>query len=354
MKFENHGDEGRLDKPEARNEAIKIQDWLYGWSSPQLRSHKGFEKKEYQNADLMRDQFAELLPIFARLPKTQPERKASLDEIIGKYPPSVIAGAWSEFLRSNYPRTQNYQKFSDYSRLLFEETERNFTLLKVEEQKKRAVYNSPSNFYMPLAAELYNVASGKPYLSPQELKYNFEDGLRGKKVLEIAPGPGWFMKILQDSGAIVKGIDKDASHDSVARAWNLDIQKGDANRLNELVEGGFDFIISNNFITSSLIDGSEARGIIRQILQKLKPGGISINSTQNFPTPLELWALMTAIHDHSKISQTAMVLDNPPAQETLVEFDGPVLTDDDIKSLGVEDYHSSNENGYVTFSFKKP
>lgn len=354
MNTENPSNEEQLNKSEAKNEAARLQDYLYGWSSPHLRSHKGFPAEQYREFAAAREKILELRPILEQLPKSQPARQAELTRLIYKYPPSILVSAWSENIADKCPKSRGYQKFSDYSSPLFEDVEKNFFLTAGQQETGTAKYNAPSNYIMPLASELYDRTSGKAFLSPQELKYNLEQGVRGKNILEIAPGPGWFMKVLKDCGANVKGLDKDISHEYIARAWNLDIKQGDANHLASVFEEQFDIIISNNFITSSLVTELDAKNILRQCLQKLKSGGISVHSTQYFKIPYEFWILTRLIHDPSEIRELGPLLENPPAEETIIAFDFPVLTDADIKSLGVTDFHSANENGYHVFSFKKP
>jgi 2-polyprenyl-3-methyl-5-hydroxy-6-metoxy-1,4-benzoquinol methylase len=334
-----------LDENEAREEAIKIQGSISGNRTPYIRKHMNFPREDYAEVQDFREYVDKIKDILRALPTEQPERKQELLQLAKNADIESIRSAWAEMIDDDAPKSEAYKNFSAASFSLFDNTDREFRRVKHD----RYNFNAPSDYYMCMAYHLYDALSGKPYREADELKANFEAAVRGKKILEIAPGPGWFMKLLKDSGAKVQGIDINTTSNDVAKEFGLPIQQGEADQLDGVLDEPFDLIISNNFMNTITIRPNQARETIAQILGRLTPDGMSVHSTQSIIKPAELVALQR-LKDCDDLSD---VLDQLSA-EGMIRVDGPVLSKDEIEKCNVADLRTDKEGIYYTFSFKKP
>ncbi|MFH1785587.1 MAG: class I SAM-dependent methyltransferase [Candidatus Micrarchaeota archaeon] len=123
--------------------------------------------------------------------------------------------------------------------------------------------------------------------------------LKGKKILEIGPGHGFFVELLRDLGADAYGIDSDINsfyHYNNALFQESIIRYGDASNISEKFPNEqFDYIVSNAVLcreglvsslhtvnpdTGKYFSAEEmANNIHRSVFESLKPGGITFHST---------------------------------------------------------------------------
>jgi SAM-dependent methyltransferase len=356
-------DSQRLSKEEAIEEAIRIQHALYGYDSIFLRQYMGFSADLYQQIDDHRDIIKIIRTALRSLPSVKNElslstREWSVGHLCDLAGSEAVITAWSEVLYKQIDYTPDLKKFIDNGSLLFESIEANFRLMAMQPQFG-ITYNhpAPSSDYIILLKYIYDMLEGGSYDNPEQLLSNFKTLLKGKHILELGPGPGWFMAILQNLGAVVYGIDIELFPE-VIKNYNLDIRQGNVNQLSGMFDEQFDIVISNNFMTSHGvgITPPQAEHIVMQILDKLRPGGFSVHSMEYTHIPLEYFLIIyertqseyevkkfREIYDQSsEAEQTSMLLSN----ECPIEAD-------EIINLGAESVKFIVENGNFTFSFRK-
>lgn len=358
----------QLNFDEASEVAINMQGLLYQAPSSFLRSTDGFTTQEYRNAYESRVNLDKVSKLIAALPSKQPQRLDSLLSCIETYGTNIVALAYFDLVQKRFPKSDKFTKFSKNSVGIFEQSEKHF----VPNNRAENGYNvffPPSNFYMPMAHEIYERLCGVKYKNSTDLKQNMRDSLNGKKVLELAPGPGWFMADLKAMGAQVYGLDKQLSMPEFSQSFGLNIKQGSADEIERHFEDNFDLIISNNLLNKATVSKDEADAIIKSIQGALTPNGISIHSTQEFKQPQELISIrlldiveQRAQREDAETRRRVIMaaklnflesVSAPNAATKLGTLDSPVLTSGELADIGLKKIQSKTENGYFVFSFTK-
>src|SRR3989338_2067740 len=124
--------------------------------------------------------------------------------------------------------------------------------------------------------KLYEHLRGREYDSPEQLKEAMQELLEDKRLLEIGCGPGFGLKVFQDLGAKVTGVELRRDYDS--KIPNLDIRYGNATNLDELCKDDeFDIIYSNDFFAQACIDERDANRVAKVMHDRTKEGGHGIH-----------------------------------------------------------------------------
>lgn len=135
----------------------------------------------------------------------------------------------------------------------------------------------------PYRSILYHILRHATNLTGQESKDELEWKIRktfkGKKMLELGPGPGFFMHMLKEFGADVYGIEPSEEHKKQAEQAGLQIQTGTAETLDMPEE--FDIIYSKD-VLSFAVTKNKAESIMKAVHKNLKQGGLTVHSIEYY------------------------------------------------------------------------
>ncbi len=127
--------------------------------------------------------------------------------------------------------------------------------------------------------------------SIEEIKELALTAFKGKRILELGSGPGFYLHLLSLFGASVTGIDsytklKDIYEIKNAKKYGVNLIFGDAINLESLLKDQmekdkFDLVFSRNLLTYAVALNS-IKPILIEAHKVMKPGAIAIHQTQNF------------------------------------------------------------------------
>lgn len=125
-----------------------------------------------------------------------------------------------------------------------------------------------------LMRHLTNVNGGE---TKQGIEQLARQTFRGKKILELGCGPGFFLYTLRELGAEVTGLDLNDKDKDKIEAANLDVRFGNAKELTRLVENKkYDVIFSKDFL-SFAVTRDDAYPIMEQVYSSLKDRGLTLH-----------------------------------------------------------------------------
>lgn len=137
-------------------------------------------------------------------------------------------------------------------------------------------FSPPSRHDVHTLYKLYQHLSGKECNSPEQLKEVMRELLDGKRVLELGSGPGFNLKVLQNLGAIVSGVE--IRQNLIGGVPEVDIRCGDAEHLDDIFsDERFDLIYSRDLFCTAVMDQEKSGGIARQTHKHTKEDGIGIH-----------------------------------------------------------------------------
>lgn len=181
----------------------------------------------------------------------------------------LLAEAMGQFPDSVYG--SEYNRFRQNGSELFED-EIFFDARYATQSAFGYAYSKASFGYSHLLFQLHEHLGGNGYSSPGDLKEAMQQLLAGRKVLELGCGPGFGVKVLQDLGAEVTGVE--LTDDHKGRIPGLDIRYDSATDLDNLCEGEeFDIIYSTDFFARANIEVEDANRIVRPMYERTAPGG---------------------------------------------------------------------------------
>ena len=115
--------------------------------------------------------------------------------------------------------------------------------------------------------------------SKDELEWKIRKTFKDKKILELGPGPGFFMHMLKKFGADVYGIEPSEEYKKQAEQAGLNIQTGTAETLDMPEE--FDIIYSKD-VLSFAVTKNKAEPIMKAVHKNLKQGGLTVHSIEYY------------------------------------------------------------------------
>lgn len=137
-------------------------------------------------------------------------------------------------------------------------------------------YHPSSDVDVNFLYHLYTQFKSRDYSSPKDLRAIMEDILRGKSLLELGCGPGFGLKVFQDLGARVVGVELKEAYKG--RIPSLDIRYGSAEDLEALIpHEQFDFVYSKDFLSQTVIDTDTAIEIAVAVFRVTKPEGYGVH-----------------------------------------------------------------------------
>jgi len=118
----------------------------------------------------------------------------------------------------------------------------------------------------------------EPLANRQDSRHRWMDRYRpGMSLLDVGCGSGDFLKIAQDIGWRVEGLDLDEQAVSVARGLGVTAHAGDLASLDGSLSGPFDVITMNHVIEHVY----DPRRDLERVHELLKPGGLLFLETPN-------------------------------------------------------------------------
>jgi SAM-dependent methyltransferase len=346
----------QLPKDKAIKEAIKMQDLLYAWPSQLLRSKASFQPENYENAAIVKQVIDQIIEILSQLPEDENTRAQIFANLEKNVPQELVLKAWQEILLRDVSKTEGYEHFVENADGIFGEVEKEFKPLSYKLKRGSEYDFSTPSDYMMLAYKLYCKISNKPFKNAEELRENYKEAVSGKKVLELGPGPGWFLKTLKSLGADVAGIDLNAQSHILVGNSDLNIKEGSAADIEKVFPENFDIVLSHDFFPRTIIPNSEAIKTVIAINNRLKSNGFSIHSLVYVQMPKELLFLQ---FDQGTTPEKARRLkqlfeESPPEkQKELLQSNKPSLSLNDLERLGLKDPEYEIESAQLIFSFSK-
>lgn len=175
-----------------------------------------------------------------------------------------------------------------------------------------------SMFYM-LLRHLTNVEGGESEL---EIRAKAKSAFSRRKILELGSGPGFFLRLLQNFGAEVKGVDINSSLEKEVRKRNLPVVFGDLKDLKKLVgDEKYDIIFSRDVI-SYAVTRDDSHPIMQSAFDVLRNGGLSIHQIDYKKASEEQYLGFVAKYaekhkmDAEKVRKTFQML--PPEQKEII------------------------------------
>lgn len=124
--------------------------------------------------------------------------------------------------------------------------------------------------------KLYQHLSGKEYDSPEQLKEVMRETLDGKRVLELGSGPGFNLKVLQDLGARVSGVE--VRRNLIGGVPDVDVKYGDAEHLDDVFsDEQFDIVYSRDLFCTAIMDQEKSGRIATQTYRHTNDGGTGVH-----------------------------------------------------------------------------
>ncbi len=172
---------------------------------------------------------------------------------------------------SNHDYDPAYKKFVQNQDVIFEE-EVHFPANYQTTTSFGYIYTESSHVDSHFLFQLHQQFNGPDYDSPEELKESLQDILKDKKLLEIGCGPGFGLKVFQDLGAEVTGVELRNKYKN--RIPDLDIKYGNALNLSELVgDQKFDIIYSSDVFATACINHEDSSRIAYNMYEQTANNG---------------------------------------------------------------------------------
>lgn len=186
---------------------------------------------------------------------------------------SLVANATGWF---NFDFTPEYQGFRENMGKIFE----NETFFKSDYDYLDGLgnydYQPSSKVDSFFLYKLFKYFRGKDYDSPEVLRDEVAGIVKGRRILELGCGPGFGLKVLQDLGAIVTGVELRDGYKG--RIPNLDIRYGSATKLEEIFNREkFEIVYSNDLFALACVDFKQARQIVKGISRVTPEGGFGFH-----------------------------------------------------------------------------
>lgn len=138
--------------------------------------------------------------------------------------------------------------------------------------------------------KLYQHLSGKEYSSPEQLKEVMRESLDGKRVLELGSGPGFNLKVLQDLGARVSGVE--VRRNLIGGVPDVDVRYGYAEHLDDVFrDEQFDIVYSRDVFCRAVMDQEKSGRIATQTYRHTKDGGTGVHQITYEKMELPLYLL---------------------------------------------------------------
>lgn len=115
--------------------------------------------------------------------------------------------------------------------------------------------------------------------SKDELEWKIRKTFKDKKILELGPGPGFFLHMLKEFGAETHGIEPSGEYQKQAKQAGLNIQTGDAAQLDMPEE--FDIIYSKD-VLSFAVTKDYVEPIMKAVHKNLKKRGLTVHGIEYY------------------------------------------------------------------------
>lgn len=171
--------------------------------------------------------------------------------------------------------TPAYKRFKENSGLIYT-NESFFDVNYRSEHGDTYQFRPASNHDVHTLYKLYQHLSGKKYSSPEQLKEVMRGLLDGKRILELGCGPGFNLKVLQDLGARVSGIE--TRQNLIGGVPDVDVRLGDAEHLDDVFgDEKFDIVYSREIFCTAVMDQEKSGRIARQTYGHTTDNGTAIH-----------------------------------------------------------------------------
>jgi len=185
---------------------------------------------------------------------------------------SLVVDAVGQFSDEDY--TKEYLRFKANSSEIFKD-EVKFEAGYSTPSITGYIYRESSKVDQHFLFKLFKNLNGREYETSEELKRSMEEILQDKRLLEIGCGPGFGLKIFQDLGAKVVGVElRDEYKGGIP---GLDIRYGDAVNLDDLCDEKFDIIYTSDFFANACIERREANIVARGMYDRTNEGGVGLH-----------------------------------------------------------------------------
>ncbi len=186
--------------------------------------------------------------------------------------------------------TSEYKKFKEKSGLIYA-NEPFFDVNYRMETGDVYTFRPASYHDVHTLYKLYQHCSGKGYNSPEQLKEVMRELLDGKRVLELGSGPGFNLKVLQDLGARVSGVE--VRQNLIGGVPDVDVRYGDAEHLDGVFpDEQFDLVYSRDLFCTAVMNQEKSGKIATQTHRHTKDnGGIGIHQITYEKIGLPLYLL---------------------------------------------------------------
>ena len=218
-------------------------------------------------------------------------------------------------------------------------------------------FSRASHKYVHSLFQLYQHLSGEEYTSPEQLKEVLRKSLDGKRILELGCGPGFNLKVLQDLGAIVSGVE--IRRDLIGGVPDVDIRYGDAEHLDDIFpDDRFDLIYSEDFFCNAVMDQEKSGRIATQTYRHTTEGGAGIHQIiyEKMELPLYLLGLWISNRetgrDHQTIENRFWNMSEDERERALYT-NRCSLDPQDLVGLGFKVKEYSIENGELNIVVRK-
>lgn len=185
----------------------------------------------------------------------------------------IISFLFTALHDRNETLTKEFQQWLEDSSVLFE----NEVDLGIEYKLfDLTAFARASLQYKPFFYVLYKQFCNGGYSSPQKLLQQIKAIVKGKTILEVGCGPGYNLKILQDFGAHVVGVDPDVGR--IPTVPTVQMIKGKAQDLPKLINGmRFDLAYSHDLFCEVIMSPQEVMDSICAISEVTALGGYSLH-----------------------------------------------------------------------------
>lgn len=207
-------------------------------------------------------------------------------------PDVAVALLAKELEKSRNDDSPEYARFKANSRLIYE-NELFFDASYRMPTGQAYNFAAPSKNDLNTMFKLYQHLSGRDYNSPEQLRDIMRELLSGKRVLELGCGPGFNLKVMQDLGAKVSGIE--TRQELIGRV-SVDVRHGDAGDLDKVfAHEEFDLIYSRNLFGAAVMDYAKSASIAGKLRERTRNGGMGLHQLtyEQLPLPLlyfSVWA----------------------------------------------------------------
>lgn len=202
-----------------------------------------------------------------------------------------------------------------------------------------------------LLFELYWHLSGADYGFPEELREIMRKLVGGRRVLELGCGPGYNLKVLQDLGADVYGVE--ARKELVGGVLDVDVRCGDAEDLDKIFDSEeFDLIYSSDlFCLHAVLDKEKSIKVAEAAYRHTREGGLGIHQIihEKISLPLYLFGVWLSDREVGRRGDGSMENHfwslNNEGKENALYINKCSLEPQDLVEVGFDVKEYSIENG---------